>query len=154
MSPRFDLQLDRDRYRPGDSVAGTVLVREGGRSRSLEVQLGYIEETDDYLEVATSISTGHLHKGDLETGASFCFELALPPDALRTSRPVMGSCTGSWTSSPMSAAATPTSCAASRSTEARLSISRSRPPRPTAVGPATGRAWPAAGRHGPPRALG
>lgn len=82
MSPRFDLQLDRDRYRPGDSVAGTVLVREGGRSRSLEVQLGYIEQTDDYLELARSISTGHLHKGDLETGASFRFELALPPDAL------------------------------------------------------------------------
>lgn len=82
MSPRFDLQLDRDRFNPGDSVAGTVVVREGGRSRSLEVQLGYIEETDDYLEVATSISTGHLHRGDLEIGASFRFELALPPDAL------------------------------------------------------------------------
>ena len=82
MSPSFDLQLDRGRYYPGDSVAGTVVVREGGRSRSLEVQLGYIEETDDYREVATSISTGHLHKGNLEAGASFRFELALPPDAL------------------------------------------------------------------------
>jgi hypothetical protein len=82
MSPSFDLQLDRDRHNPGDSVAGTVVVLEGGRSRSLEVQLGYIEETDDYLEVATSISTGRLHEGALEARASFRFELALPPDGL------------------------------------------------------------------------
>lgn len=71
MSPNFELQLDRDRYTPGSGVAGTVVVLEGGRSRSLEVQLAYIEETDDYLEVATSISSGHLHQGDLEAGASF-----------------------------------------------------------------------------------
>jgi len=82
MSPSFELQLDRDRYDPGDSVAGTVLVREGGRSRSLEVELGFIEETDDFLEVTRSTSTGHLHEGDLDAGASFRFELALPPDAL------------------------------------------------------------------------
>ncbi len=81
MSPSFELQLDRDRYTPGSGVAGTVVVLEGGRSRSLEVQLAYIEETDDYLEVATSISSGHLHEGDLEAGASFRFELALPPEA-------------------------------------------------------------------------
>jgi len=82
VSPSFELQLDRASFAPGDGVAGTVVVREGGRSRSLEVQLGYVEETDDYLEVATSISTGHLHEGRLEPGASFRFELALPPDAL------------------------------------------------------------------------
>ena len=82
MSPSFELQLDRDSYRPGAGVAGTVVVVEGGRSRSLEVLLAYVEETDDYLEVATSISTGHLHEGDLDAGASFRFELALPPDAL------------------------------------------------------------------------
>ena len=81
MSPSFELQLDRASFQPDDGVAGTVVVLEGGRSRSLEVQLGFVEETDDYLEVATSISTGHLHEGNLETGASFRFELVLPAEA-------------------------------------------------------------------------
>ncbi len=83
MSPSFALQLDREPpYQPGATVAGTVVVVEGGGSRSLEVLLAYVEETDDYLEFGTSMSTGHLHEGTLETGASFRFELALPPDAL------------------------------------------------------------------------
>jgi len=82
MSVTFDLQVDAERHRPGDSVAGTVVVREGGRSRSLEVLLLYVEETSDYLEIATTISSGRLHEGDLEPGASFRFELALPPEAL------------------------------------------------------------------------
>lgn len=82
MSPRFELQLDRERYPPGDAIKGTVLVVEGGGSRFLEALLEYKEETDDYLEVATSISSGPLHEGDLTTGTSFEFELVLPPDAL------------------------------------------------------------------------
>ncbi len=82
MSPRFQLQLDRERYAPGDTVRGTVLVLEGGGSRSLEALLEYNEETADYQEVAISIPSGPLHQGDLTTGTSFEFELALPPDAL------------------------------------------------------------------------
>jgi hypothetical protein len=82
VSPRFDLQLDRDHFEPGDPVAGTVVVTDGGGSRSLEVQLAYIEETSDYLETSRSISSGRLHTGDLQTGSSFRFELALPADAL------------------------------------------------------------------------
>jgi hypothetical protein len=82
VSSRFELQLERERYTPGDTVGGTILVLEGGRSRSVEVLLQYKEETEDYLEVATSVSIGPLHEGDLTTGTSFEFELALPPDAL------------------------------------------------------------------------
>jgi hypothetical protein len=82
VSPSFELQLDQERHRPGGAVAGTVVVVDGGRSRSLEVQLAYCEQTDDYFEIATSISTGHLHEGELESGATFRFELALPADAL------------------------------------------------------------------------
>jgi hypothetical protein len=52
MSPRFQLELDRERYTPGETIKGTILVREGGGSRALEA------------------------------GTSFEFELALPPDAL------------------------------------------------------------------------
>lgn len=82
MSPRFQLQLDRERYAPGDTVKGTILVTEGGSSRALEARLEYTEETADYSEVALSIPSGPLHEGDLTVGTSFEFELALPPDAL------------------------------------------------------------------------
>lgn len=82
MSPRFQLQLDRERYAPGDTVKGTILVTEGGSSRALEACLEYTEETADYSEVALSIPSGPLHEGDLTAGTSFEFELALPPDAL------------------------------------------------------------------------
>lgn len=82
MSSRFQLQLERDCYTSGDTVEGTILVLEGGRSRSVEVLLQYNEATEDYSEVATSVSSGSLHEGDLTTGTSFEFELALPPDAL------------------------------------------------------------------------
>jgi hypothetical protein len=82
MSPRLQLRLDRDRFAPGDAVTGTVVVTEGGRSRSLEIVLAYVEQTKDYREVARSISTGHLHAGNLDTGATYRFEIALPSDAL------------------------------------------------------------------------
>jgi hypothetical protein len=82
VSPRLQLQLDRERYRAGETVRGTVAVTEGGSSRSLEVSLAYNEETSDYLDVARTISSGPLHEGDLDEGRSFEFELALPDDAL------------------------------------------------------------------------
>lgn len=82
MSPRFQLQLDRERYTPGETIRGTILVLEGGGSRSLEALLLYNEETADYSAVATSVSSGPLHAGDLTSGMSFEFELPLPLDAL------------------------------------------------------------------------
>jgi hypothetical protein len=81
MSPRFELQLDRERYAPGDTVKGTILVLEGGASRALEALLEYNEETADYSEVALSIRSGPLHEGELTTGTSYEFELGLPVDA-------------------------------------------------------------------------
>lgn len=81
MSPRFEFQLERERYTPGETITGTVVVLEGGSSRSLEVLLEYHEETEDYSEIATSISSGPLHTGDLTPGMSFSFTLPLPPDA-------------------------------------------------------------------------
>jgi hypothetical protein len=81
VSRRFELLLDRARCAPGETIRGTIHVLEGGRSRSLEVLLEYHERTEDYATVATSVSTGPLHTGDLPTGISFGFELALPADA-------------------------------------------------------------------------
>lgn len=82
MSPRLLLELERWRFAPGEAVRGNVTVVEGGRSRSLEVVLQYNEKTKDYLEVASNVSSGPLHEGDLAPGSSFSFELSLPSDAL------------------------------------------------------------------------
>jgi hypothetical protein len=82
MSVRLQLELERERYEPGDAVRGTIVLLEGGGSRSLEALLQYKEETADYAEVAISIPSGRLHEGDLVSGASFEFGLNLPPDAL------------------------------------------------------------------------
>jgi hypothetical protein len=76
------LRARRERYTPGETIKGTILVREGGGSRALEAILEYKEETADYSEVAISIASGPLHEGELTAGMSFEFELALPPDAL------------------------------------------------------------------------
>jgi hypothetical protein len=82
VSPRLQLQLDRERYAPGDTIKGTILVLEGGASRALEARLEYHEETADYSEVAVSIPSGSLHEGELTAGTSFVFELGIPADAL------------------------------------------------------------------------
>ena len=82
MSPRLQLELERTQYAPGETVKGTVLVLEGGAARSLEAVLAYNEETADYSEVAICISSGPLREGELTEGASYDFELQLPPDAL------------------------------------------------------------------------
>jgi hypothetical protein len=82
VSPRFQVELDRERYAPGDTVKGTILVLEGGGSRTLEALLEYHEETADYSEVAVSIPSGPLNEGELTAGTSFEFQLGLPPDAL------------------------------------------------------------------------
>jgi hypothetical protein len=82
VSPRLEVELEHKRYAPGDTVRGTVIVAEGGRSRSLDASLQYKEETSDYEEIAISIPGGRLNEGDLAAGMSFEFELVLPDEAL------------------------------------------------------------------------
>jgi hypothetical protein len=81
VSPAFELQLDRERFAPGEPVAGTVLVTEGGGSRVLEVVLAFHEKSPDYEETPVS-TTQALHTGDVQTGQSLAFSLELPADAL------------------------------------------------------------------------
>jgi hypothetical protein len=82
VSPRLDVELDKESYSAGEVLKGSVLVTEGGGSRGLEAVLEYHEEVEDYHEVATSISSGTLNEGDLTAGSSFAFELPIPEDAL------------------------------------------------------------------------
>jgi len=83
VSPQLRLQLhDAHGYAPGETIKGNVLVEEGGRSRSLRVELRYTERTKDYSSVAATVTSGPLHEGDLTGATSFEFELAVPEDAL------------------------------------------------------------------------
>ena len=87
MSPELQLQLhDAHPYTAGETIKGNVLVVEGGRSRSLKVELRYNEETKDYSNVPTTISSPPLHEGDLTKATSFEFEIALPEDAFPSYR--------------------------------------------------------------------
>ena len=81
MSPAFELQLERESFAPGERVAGSVLVTEGGGSRALEVVLAFREKSPDYEETAVSQSET-LHTGDVQTGQTLAFALELPADAL------------------------------------------------------------------------
>ena len=72
-------------------MRGSVLVLEGGPSRRLEVTLEYREKTEeDFQETVRTLSTGDLHTGELATGASYPFEIALPADALPSFRSAHG----------------------------------------------------------------
>lgn len=86
----MEVQLQKESFAPGDTVAGTVVVHEGGRSRSLEVRLEFHEKTEDYTSVVRTISTGALHSGDLAAGMVFPFSLSVPADALPNCRGGIG----------------------------------------------------------------
>jgi len=81
VSPTFELQLERESYAPGERVTGSVLVTEGGGSRTLGVALEFHEKSPDYEEVPVSVSQA-LQAGDVQTGQSLGFALELPADAL------------------------------------------------------------------------
>jgi hypothetical protein len=81
MSPAFELQVERGSFAPGERVTGSVLVTEGGDSRSIEVALEFHEESPDYQEVPVRQSVT-LHTGDVQAGQSLAFALELPVDAL------------------------------------------------------------------------
>lgn len=81
MSPVFQLQLEQERFAPGERVAGAVLVTEGGGTRGLDVTLAFHEKSPDYHETPVSL-TQALHSGDLEAGQSLAFSFDLPDDAL------------------------------------------------------------------------
>ena len=75
------LELERERYQPGDWIRGAVVVQQGGPARTLEVFVLYQERTEDYTEAGLTGRTGPLHRGDLVAGARLPFALQLPPDA-------------------------------------------------------------------------
>lgn len=82
MSLRLEVQLDRESYRAGEAVTGTVLVLEGGSSRALEATLEFKEKSSDYDATPRKVGPQRLHEGDLATGESYELAVELPQDAL------------------------------------------------------------------------
>ena len=78
--PRLQLQLERGAYAPGETVRAWARALEGGESRAGMAVLRYLERTEDYSEIAWQ-KMERLWNGDLAEGASFAFEIPLPPDA-------------------------------------------------------------------------
>lgn len=78
---KLAIELDGERFAPGDEVSGRVLVHEGGRSRSLTLTVSFRERSPSYLEAAFS-DGGVIHEGDLATGHAVEFRFTLPDGAL------------------------------------------------------------------------
>ena len=81
MSPRLELEVESATYAPGDTVRGSVVVVEGGRSRFVEVSLEYRESTPATDSVADRTPPVRVHEGDLVAGTRLPFALALPAGA-------------------------------------------------------------------------
>jgi hypothetical protein len=81
MPERLEIHVQPGLHPPGDSVRGTVFVREGGTCRSLSVALCCYERSPGYREAVRTEPASELHAGDLESGQRLGFELSLPPDA-------------------------------------------------------------------------
>jgi hypothetical protein len=93
------LERAHETWSPVETVSGVQSVRFTipPDAPALGAILEYKEETADYSEVAISIPSGPLHEGELTAGASFEFELALPPDALPSYKSRHGELIGSST---------------------------------------------------------
>src|SRR4051794_31858713 len=77
----FDLRLRSYQARPGDWLYGWVGIVQGGATRGLEATLRYVEETKDYEEANTIVSTGVFYVGGMQPSQSFEFTVQVPPDA-------------------------------------------------------------------------
>lgn len=74
---KLELRLDDDRVAPTQELAGHVLVREGGPSRSLTLTVRFCERSPTLLAIPFSTSTV-LHEGDLATGQAVEFRWEIP----------------------------------------------------------------------------
>lgn len=83
MASGISVDLERERYEPGDEVRGTITNVSAGERTQLTVALFYFERTrvGDEEGVVVAIDDS-LHSGAFETGQCFTFQLPLPPTAL------------------------------------------------------------------------
>jgi len=86
VSVRLDIELDQPRYLPGATVHGAVRVDEGGRSRSVSVQVAYREWTPDFSHDHLVLPVGTIHQGDLVDETRLPFSFTLPDPAMPNAR--------------------------------------------------------------------
>jgi hypothetical protein len=83
VSEQIAIRAEQGSYEPGDDVRGAVEVAEATHCKKLTLALEYRDWTSDYHSIDRTVALdAPLHEGDLESGASFKFSVALPPDAL------------------------------------------------------------------------
>lgn len=76
---KLSLELISDVVSRGGSLAGRVIVLDGGRARELLLTLTFTERTRDYRVTPIHTCTT-LHGGDLVTGQIVDFAVPIPPD--------------------------------------------------------------------------
>jgi hypothetical protein len=88
------ITIERDSYVPGELIEGAVEVLEPAKDRKLLLALEYRDRTADHEGVGRRAGDPLvLAQGDLEQGACFRFNIALPVDALPNQAGVYGSAT-------------------------------------------------------------
>jgi hypothetical protein len=81
MSDKFEIQLQKQSFAPGDAVHGWVKVNEERHSHAVQVSLRYQESTADYHGHVLSVPPVVVHQGEIKPGDSYEFNLQLPADA-------------------------------------------------------------------------
>jgi hypothetical protein len=83
MSDHLAIKAERQSYKPGEQIAGTVEVLDEVKAKELTVVLEYREITADYRVVGRAVAApAPLRVGDVRPGETFPFSFELPADAL------------------------------------------------------------------------
>jgi hypothetical protein len=77
-----EVRLERERYLPGETVRGAVVVPEGAGVERIEVSLNFRERSTEYEATTVTIPGGRLDEGDPAPGGGHRFAIELPDDAL------------------------------------------------------------------------
>ena len=79
---KYEVALNGDSFRPGDSVSGTLTAAEDIDARSVTVALRYYQQSPDYLEYAQEAGVPVVHQGALRRGETISFSFQVPQGAL------------------------------------------------------------------------
>ncbi len=83
MSDHLLVNAERQSYKPGERIAGTVQVIDEVKAKELTIVLEYREVTPDYRVVGRAVpSETPPHVGPVTAGETFPFSFVLPADAL------------------------------------------------------------------------
>jgi hypothetical protein len=74
--------LERERYLPGETVRGTVVVPEGTGVEEIDVSLNFRERSTEYEAITVTIPGVRLGEGDPAAGGGHRFAIELHVDAL------------------------------------------------------------------------